>query len=480
MFFSETREAELKRADQSHSIPELSTVDAMVAAIKENFPKDIDFSKVAIVAIQHNLETTVTLFKALQKLGITKFHTLGKCYSDSPIIVQAMREQGITVMPGSKPKKLGEYRTASEKDVRMLWESFLKDIASDKYIDNIVVLDDGGRCLEKMPATLSHKYKVAGIEQTRGGLYVDRFKTLLCPIVNVASSALKRHVESPFIAKAVIERVKKILKAQGLMSEDEKPNSEIAIGIAGVGAIGSAIGHYLISLGYNINIYDTDEQAIVNAKLQGAARINNFVSLVANSHCVFGCTGHDLTEDLPQGKSLEDFLSQDTIFVSCSSEDKEYLGELQRIAKVHEDIDPLATFTVSSASGKKLTFVRGGFPANFDGEPWNVPAGEIEPTQCALLGGVVQAISVAKTLIKDGITPNDNAILALDPHIQQFIVQKRCELGTASDHEKILEQQFQDQGWVIDQSIQHSQFQANKILDTCFSARPSHTYRVNL
>lgn len=454
-------------SQESYPIPKLKTLDEMVRAIKASFPLNTNLSHVAIVAVQHNLETTATLFQAMQALGIKKIFTLGKCYSDSQPIVHSMELNNIRVIPSSLPKKIGHYQEAAEHDVSKLWQTCLADIKGTS-VNTIIVLDDGGRCLSGIPNEIREYYKIAGVEQTRGGLYLRRLKNLLFPIVDVASSALKRHVESPFIAKAVLNKVATVLKTYDLMDHEGHPAKGAIIGVAGVGAVGAAIVRYLLSLGYFVNIYDKDEESIKKARLRGACRVGSLTDLVVNSKCILGCTGEDLTKSL----ALDEIVENDTILVSCSSEDKEYKTELLKIAKKSEgiiDIPPLTTFTAISNNGKKMIFVRGGFPANFDGLPWNVPSDEIEPTQGALLGAVYQAILLARKSITDGIAINGHDAVMLDPHIQRFIIETRCLNKSAKQHEVQLLEDFRVYQWVISESGKNNKYLSNPILAECFN-----------
>ncbi|MBY0544192.1 MAG: hypothetical protein K2Q14_01425 [Gammaproteobacteria bacterium] len=451
----------------NYQIPVLKTLDQMVDAIKLDSSASIDFSKVAVIAVQHNLETTVTLFQALQKLGISHIYTLGKCYSDSEPIMEAMVAQGICLIPSSKPAKIGQYLEAALEDVKTLWRTCLNNIEGTN-VDTLIVLDDGGRCLASAPPEVIQRYKMAGVEQTRGGLYLKKIKSLLFPVVDVASSALKRWVEPPFIAKAALQKVTAVLKQYDLMDKQGKPNKHAVIGVVGVGAIGAAIAKYLCSLGYLTNIYDKDEQIIQQAHIYGACRVGSLKDLIMNSNCIFGCTGEDLTSDL----SLDEMIEQDTLLISCSSEDKEYKNELQKIAKKSEgivDIVPLSTFTARSQNGSKMVFVRGGFPANFDGSPWNVPAVDIEATQAALFGAVYQSLYLTKPLVTDGVSINRHKILMLDPIIQRFIIETRCDNKNAKVHEQQLVENFRNLQWVISESGKNNQYQENPILSACFN-----------
>lgn len=300
----------------NYPIPKLKLLDQIVERILSS-STPIDFKKIIIVAVQHNLETTVTLFKALQRFGIKNIYTLGKCYSDSEVIVNAMYANGIELIRSSRPNTLGHYSEAARHDIDLLWKTCLEHIKNIEGIERIIILDDGGSCLMRTPLALLKKYKLAGVEQTRGGLYNHTVNSLPFPIVNVALSALKRYIEPPFIAKAVLRKVDLLLKEYHLINETGLPVENTVMGVAGIGAIGEAIAKYLCSLGYIVNIYDKDENIIMKASIKGAYRVDSLKDLFIRSRCIFGCTGVDLTADL----ALDEIIKNDTLLISCSSEE---------------------------------------------------------------------------------------------------------------------------------------------------------------
>lgn len=422
---------------RSYPIPQLITLDAMVSEIKRIVPPDFDFSKVVIVGVQHNLETTVTLYKALQQLGIKKIYTLGKCYSDSPPIIQVMKDSGIELIPSSTPRRPGQYHEAARIDIANLWKKAISGIKKD---DIIIVLDDGGRALAGTPPNIRlGDNRIAGVEQTRSGLYIDEIGRLLFPVIEAASSAIKKLIEPAFIAKAVLRKVNNILA-------NYKISKDTVIGVIGNGAIGGAIAEYLLELGYRVAIYDEDESAFSKIKThQRFYRMESVKDLIANSQCVFSCTGKDVT----QGLSLSGIVTKDTLFVSCTSEDKEFLSALKTIS--HENViipDPLSNITVVSKNGSQIVFARGGCPINFDGQPWNVPANEIEPTQTVLFNSIIQAIFSAKKAVGDGVTPNRHERLMLSPELQRFAIEQWRVTPAAKQYSESTLDCFRDLEWI--------------------------------
>lgn len=454
-----------------YPVPQLPTLNEMVKLVKGSIPNP---NKIAVVAIQHNLETTLTLIQAIQQLGIKWIFLQGKPYSDSDIIVKTFLMMGIRVVPNNKPEKPGQYQETARRDVATLWKTCLEEIP--KEIDTIITLDDGGRCLAGMPPIARLSYKVAGIEQTRGGLHVQGVNLLPFPIVLVASSAVKRQIEPPAIARALLKKIDDLIACYQI-------DKNTVCGVVGNGAIGSAVATHLLSLGYRVAVFDEDDTAFQTIEPSHQFyRMPNIKVLLENVQCVFGCTGKDIT----QGLSLFSLVTKDTLFISCTSEDKEFFSTLKEIANRNimlvyaskRMVDnsmirpyPMGDFVCSSESGHEMVFINGGYPLNFDGKPWNVPAPEIEPTQVALLGAVVQAIFCARKPINDGKTINRPEHLMLLPEIQRFIGQMWRKNDVAKQYSQPLLDCFTDLEWIKKNS--GGEFKAMPFLQKLFSQEHS-------
>src|SRR5829696_4974763 len=78
--------------------------------------------RTAIVAVQHMLWQTIDLFAAIVSLGVKRenIFALGKVYSNSPVVVGALRDQGITIVESTMPPP-GEFQSCFINDVDRLW-----------------------------------------------------------------------------------------------------------------------------------------------------------------------------------------------------------------------------------------------------------------------------------------------------------------------------------------------------------------------
>lgn len=443
----------------NYEIPKLPVIDAMVENVLTKKKHLGDVENTVIIGVQHMLETTGTLFKGLIDIGIkpSNMYFIGKCYSTSTVVEKAITNLGINVFHSPPPSKVGQYHESCRKSIEEMWDSYLKK-SKDQKITRLIILDEGGRCLETMPEEVSYLYSVAGIEQTRGGLYSKLLDTFSFPFIDVASSVVKKQIEPPLIAKAVQKEVAKLLQTMNL---GENP----IFGVVGNGAIGKGVLKYLLSCGYIVNVYDEDVNSFKGISDLKFCRCQDIKTLITRSHCIFGCTGKDITSKI----DIFDIVQRDKIFVSCSSEDKEFLSALKKIGKTNKIIlvNPLHDIDCSTNIGNKITIAKGGFPINFNRNPWNVPANDIEVTQGLLLGSCVQAMMSASSLVIDGFNTSKLSRRKLDPYLQRFVLnhwmQRQPEGRYSEEHIK----QFESIDWINENS--GGDYVENELMKDLFS-----------
>lgn len=434
-----------KGKEPAWEVPRLKVVDDMVEVTRK---ANIDFSRTVVFGNQHHLETTETLDLGLKELGIKRIYSIGKCYSTSEIVEKSMIENGIRVIPCPKPKEPGGFYEAFRFGVENGWRTLLDEI-KDEDVETIIILGDGGRVLELMPAYARLKYKVAGVEQTRGGLYSQELDKLPFAVVEVASSAAKRMLEPPLIASAVIDSIKEILPSLEL-------NTHTVFGVIGNGVIGNAIARYLLSQGLSVAVYDSNDTAFSGMDKENSKffRMPDVQSLLANSNYVFSCTGRDVTEGIAE-KLLKDTVNN-VVLLSASSEDREFKELIQAIVRRQRNVprDPLADIKCYTDAGGTISIVGAGYPVNFlvnsrFGLTWNVPAQDIAVTQGLLFGAVVQAQLMARRPIADGVTINRALRLKLDENIQNFVVYSWDETEHGCSYPPQLMKKFkEDLGWI--------------------------------
>jgi hypothetical protein len=353
--------------------------------------------RVLIVAVQHLLESTGSLFEQLLGLGLQPENliVLGKFYSTCPTVVDELRSLGVCVVNSGVPLPGETFADSFTRDVERLWEVARTRVATDISIDTIVIMDDGGRAIKATPKRFSRCVGVIGIEQTTSGLaQKDAWPAI--KVIEVAGSAIKRHVEPTLIADAVIAKVQAKL---GTLEPTAR------CGVVGLGNVGAALGRALRADGYWVLGYDV-RRADPSAPFEIT---DEFPVLVRECEYIFGCTGNDIFagfEHLPRQ------VGGMKLLMSCSSEDAEFRALLAGAKKEYSG--PLADVHVRRAESD-WRIVRGGYPVNFDGSSISVPSEKIQLTRALLLAGVVQAVSCTRSPMP---TPQGEKLW---PRLQRFI-----------------------------------------------------------
>ena len=158
----------------------------------------------AVVAVQHMLWQTVDLFESLVALGVKRenIFALGKVYSNSPVVIGALRNRGMTVIESSAAGP-GEFSRAFQLDVNRLWEVVQANLAQ-RRIRRLLILDDGGKCAITMPSELLRRYAVAGVEQTSFGMFVFEQTPPRFAVVSWARSAVKLQIGGPLFSHCLL------------------------------------------------------------------------------------------------------------------------------------------------------------------------------------------------------------------------------------------------------------------------------------
>jgi hypothetical protein len=350
------------------------------------------------VCVQHLLDSTGSMIEALIRLGArpSDIFILGKRYSSSPEVLDRLRSIGVQVSDAGRPNRWQEFGKTFDGDVRRMWEHVMESRLRDSQ-SPVVVLDDGGHCILHTPKQLVSRTRVVSVEQTTSGL--KKIARARFPVINVASSAVKRYVEAPLVAETVL--------AKTLASVPDLPMR--SIGIIGFGSIGAALASSAAAKGNKrIFAFDTDPVK-VGSSGSSVHCCGNLSEVLKNADVIFGCTGENLeiARQLPT-------LGGKKVLVSCSSEDREFHTLVQQFYK-----NNLIAFSEYEADiplkygPTEIRLLRGGFPINFDHSPESVPNEDIQVTRGLLLGAVSQALVCSET---------PAVICNLDPSLQRFVL----------------------------------------------------------
>lgn len=427
-------------APQPHKLPPLRIIDDMRDLASDSFTPYAP--NTLLVYRQHILETTGTLLKGLNQLGFQLIGT-DKCYSTSPSVLQSVLDMKIRLITERKPSKPGDYQQACRENLENLW-SKVTDHIDRVNIDRLVVVDDGARCCESMPNYLRLEYPNAWVEQTKGGFFSSMMKQSFTPGVAVGNSAVKRYVEAPLISRALLNRLRQTLDTL------EFNKRKAVIGIIGKGALGVHIANDLLKQNYKVIIYDIDDTVFQQVDSQNLYRVNNPLCIIAHSDCILGAVGRDATESIAH--EILDVVKSDKYFISCTSEDKEFLTLLKMVAERGQygnAQDPFDDVSCLSNSGHLITIKGGGYPYNFDRQPYNVPAQDIALTQGLMFGACLQAAEAAVKPIGDGVSINKPQLQCLNPYIQRYVVRHWKKSQPQGKYSEEFFDQFEDIDWII-------------------------------
>jgi S-adenosylhomocysteine hydrolase len=364
---------------------------------------------VGMVCLQHLVETTGSLFEELIGLGLNPDHTfiLGKLYSTNPSVESRLRELGFQVLPSRAPNAWGTYETHLQVEIEEMWNNAASKFRSSS-VDQIVALDDGGCVLASVPRSVRLSLPVTGVEQTMSGIALQVAGQVHIPVVQVATSAVKKLLEPFLIQQAVFQRV----------SQREFFRREISCGVVGLGSIGTAVLAALLERNSSVNVFDKQEDIANGGLPPGVVRCSSLEELFRKSDCIFGCSGTDLLKGADWWKSI----SGSKVLVSCSSHDREFQTILKSLNDDQKKQSNKLADTVVRTQGGEWLVMRGGFPANFDGSLESVAEADIQLTRALLMGGILDAAQL-------GTKPDGGySSLMLSPRLQSFVVNQWLDL----------------------------------------------------
>jgi hypothetical protein len=336
-----------------------------------------------------------------------------------------------------------QYQHHLRAHLKQVWHHFIDNLERAD-IKRIIVIDEGGHSLETMPNFLCFKYSMAGIEQTRGGLYSPAINSLPFPLIEVASSAIKRHLESPLIVEAIVKKLHNTLGTR------EDIGLKTVFGVIGNGAIGSNVLHYLLRRGHTVVAYDENRNAFNGPIHKNLYRVQNVNAVIARADYILGCTGKDTLKDTE--RSLLEGMVGSKKLISCTSEDKEFYS-LRKASDTERSIelDNHGDIVYHTKMGGKITLVNGGFPVNFDQSGESVPAIDIQLTRALMLGACIQAGRQASKP-EGGSEMELPQRIQLDSTLQHFVAQEFRKYQPKDKYSLAQWQLTEDVNWIKNNS----------------------------
>jgi hypothetical protein len=365
----------------------------------------------AIVAVQHMLWQTIDLFAAIASLGVKRenIFALGKVYSNSPVVIGTLRDQGITIVESTMPPP-GEFKPCFMHDVERLWEVVARTLAR-RDIKRILVLDDGGRCITQMPVELAQNYQVAGVEQTSFGMFLFEEAPPPFAVVSWARAAVKLHIGGPIFSHCLLLKLQSRVLGGNLLTNQD-------VGVIGLGSIGSAMANLLARQQNQVLYYDPDPQFQVPPYLnERVTRVDSLEELMLRSDYVFGCSGRQPFKDQWPVKYRPGIK-----LFSASAGDQEFNPIIKDLTAAPDlNVTPHA-WDIRAQHGPSgpLSIAYLGYPYNFVSRDIEaVPTTVVQVETGGLLAAMIQARLHLSLCEAEGV--QNRGIQRTSPEAQSFI-----------------------------------------------------------
>jgi len=364
----------------------------------------------AIVAVQHMLWQTIDLFEAIAALGAKRenMFALGKVYSNSSLVIGALRNRGITVVQSTMPEP-GEFDKYFQHDIDQLWEVVVHSLAQ-RNIKRILILDDGGSCINSIPPELLRRYAVSGVEQTSFGIVLFAERPPPFAVMSWARTAVKLQIGGPLFSQCLLARLQsRTLGGKELTGEN--------VGIIGLGSIGRAMCHLAARQHNRVFFYDPETDLQVPSYLKRVTRVDSLEELLTRCNYVFGCSGRRPFKDQWPLK----YRPRIKLF-SASGGDQEFgpiINSLKTMRGLHVTSFAWDMHSNYGPSGP-ISIAYLGYPYNFVSRDIEaVPTRVVQAETGGLLAGLIQA-RIHLRLCEEGRAVN-RGIHRVSPDAQRFL-----------------------------------------------------------
>ncbi|MCA1576034.1 MAG: hypothetical protein LC794_01565 [Acidobacteria bacterium] len=415
---------------------------------------DFDFgADTAVVAVQHMLWQTVDLLAAIAGLGVKRenIFALGKVYSNSPIVIGTLRDRGIAVVDSNMPAP-GHFERYFERDVDRLWGIVARNLAP-RNVKRILVLDDGGQCIIRVPVEVLQRYDLCGVEQTSFGMFLFEQQPPPFAVMSWARTAVKLHIGGPLFSHCLLNKFESRILGGDVLTGTN-------VGIIGLGSIGSALATLLMRQHNNVFFYDPNTELQVPQRLAARiTRVESVEELMLQCEYVFGCSGREPFTDRWPMKYRPGIK-----LFSASGGDQEF-GAIINYLRTEADfsVAPL-TWDIRSNKGPSgpISIAYLGYPYNFVSRDLEaVPTSVVQLETGGLLAALIQARTYL-TLCETGRAEN-SGIHRISPEAQTFVYQRwltmmkgmRIDLERVYGYDPLVLEAARDRWWFFNSSEPH-------------------------
>jgi len=353
-----------------------------------------------VIAHTHLLPNNLPLFRHLAHLvRFGQMYVVEKPYSTVPFAYKELIRSEVEVI-SVKIEKGVPYEFSVQKSLEVLWRRIISERKNGGF-KNVLILDDGADIWLSIPWTQLDGISIAGVEQTQRGITRIKNSNLkLPPIISVATSGIKKLIESKFIGHSIVKKLNNL----GFINKSK------TIGILGMGSIGESVLNSLKELGKDAIFYDSSFHT--NPSSSDNAR-NALDTLLNESDLVIGTTGTDALK----GVTL-DRVNGHKILASASSADIEFASILKLGKWSDDSFNPIS---VPIHDNLTMEVLNGGYPINFDREGNATSDEDIVLTRCLLYIGAMQAAKLLSSMSKE------SGIYNLDGKSQEMLLTKWIE-----------------------------------------------------
>ncbi len=324
------------------------------------------------IYIQHLLCSNVECVDFLFAAGLcrSRLVVFGKGYSTSPS-ARAMYDA----------RQVRVFDVASDYNFERPFDERIIDAVVEYFCElrparaiKLLILDEGGIGARALASTDLQFCKAAIVELTARGAHQFAPIEERARIVDVGRSLAKKTQEAEIIAASMLAFSQIEFSLRGLCIADQ------AVGVVGVGAIGSRIRQGLVKLSAQVRSFDARN---------GGTRPS---AIVRESAVIFSSTG----EGFEWWKYQPNLPRQ--YYINAESSDVEFNIARYRGREAHGSIEiempgePWRGAVIIEDAGCERFFLRGGFPINFDGSPDPIPIEAIQLTRGLLMAGAIQAV----------------------------------------------------------------------------------------
>lgn len=429
--YSAEHDMEIKKIpERIENISSISGSLPLLDYVNEIYSIDcsLPFRGYKILAVQHLLGASIPFFNMFEKGGVNPkdIYIVGKAYSSYPGIVQYLQKRGYNLTFEEVFHHVPDqpYDSVLTKQIIHIVTNLLKKANNNQ---KWLIIDDGAKAIELLHLKFPKLAKqFTCVELTSRGARTVNTLQLLCPVINVARSGAKTLYEAPMIAKSMVEEFISSLALWEKAGVYRLLNKRVLL--LGYGFIGENVAKKLLRYGFDVSVYDKDENMLAKAQNAGLVPVRNLHKIYQEISVLMGCSG---TPVIPESDFRR--LKAGTLLVNMASTDTEFSawklrsqGEIIHQKVLPCDLKFLKKYMPLSwrslykvkQEGTYLYLANGGFPVNFSGKMNPVPIEDIQLTSSLLMGGAIQAVKAKESQLID-----------LDSDLQEKVVQKYLNLS---------------------------------------------------